>query len=203
MPTRNIVKQYDVDSYYHIYTRGVNKQNIFLDEQDYTVFMGLFKRYLSPDAQKSPQRVVYQNFSKQIELIAYALMRNHIHLFVYQSDMYAIRDLMRAILTSYSMYFNKKYKRVGPLFQSRYLASKISDEAYYGHISRYIHLNPRNWRSSTHTSLDFFIGKRSAKWIHPERVLDMTPENYMKFLEGYEDVKSELDEIKWFLANTE
>lgn len=46
MPARNIVKQYDVDSYYHVYNRGVNKRKIFVDDEDYVVFLGLLKRYL-------------------------------------------------------------------------------------------------------------------------------------------------------------
>lgn len=203
MPSRNRVKEYETTSYYHIYTRGVNKHAIFHTEDDYSFFLGLLKRYLSPTSgKKKPNRVAYKSYADRIQLISYALMPNHIHLFVYQEDMYAIRDLMRAVLTSYSMYFNHTYKRVGPLFQSRYLASRITEESYFEHITRYIHMNPKNWQTSTHTSLDYFLQRRTANWIHPERVLDNTPEQYLAFLRSYNDTKAILDDIKWSLANS-
>lgn len=201
MPTKNAIKIYAGDSYYHIYSRGVNKEPIFRSEEDYVVFIGLFKRYLSRKIRRSPQRITYPHYADTLSLICYALMPNHFHLFVFQHDERVIEKFMRSLITSYSMYFNKKYDRVGPVFQSRYLALRMTDEAQFQHITRYIHLNPRDWSISTHTSLDFFLGKRYAEWIHPERVLDMSPERYLKFLEEYSSKKSELDEMKWYLAN--
>ena len=64
-------------------------------------------------------------------------------------------------------------------------------------------MNPQDWRTSKHTSLDYFIGKRSANWIHPEKVLDSSPAQYLAFLESYASNKALLDEIKWSLANNE
>ncbi|PID31705.1 hypothetical protein CR970_04410 [Candidatus Saccharibacteria bacterium] len=203
MPSRNIVKRYDVNSYYHLYTRGVNKQPIFISDADYAVFTSLFKRYLSPETVRSTQRIAYKNYSDRCKLIAYALMPNHIHMFVYQSEQSAIPELMRSILTSYSMYFNKTHHRTGPLFQSRYLASPVNDDAYFTHITRYIHMNPRNWRDSDHTSLPYFIGRKRASWIHPEEALDTSPESYLEFLNSYEERRAELDDIKWELANAQ
>lgn len=205
MPGKNIIKQYSAESYYHIYSRGVNKDITFDGDADYTVFTGLFKRYLSPKPQTSSSRHIYPSFHGRVELLAFALMPNHIHLFVYQHDEYAIRDFMRALLTSYSMQYNKVHKRVGPLFQSRYRASLITDDSYLQHISRYIHLNPINWRESDLTSLDYYLGKRHADWINTSHVLDMfeNPTSYLRFLEDYEDVKKMYDEIKWELATIE
>ena len=205
MPGKNIIKQYAPESYYHLYTRGVNKNITFDGDHDFTVFIGLLKRYLSPHAGKSNTRHAYPSFAGRLELLSYALMPNHIHLFVYQQDEYAIRDFMRSLLTSYCMQYNKVHDRVGPLFQSRYRACLISDDAYLQHISRYIHLNPRDWKTSDKTSLDFYLGKRHAGWINTKRVLEQfpTPKSYMDFLEDYEDVKKMYDEIKWDLATIE
>ncbi|QQS20077.1 transposase [Candidatus Saccharibacteria bacterium] len=205
MPGKNIIKQYTPDSYYHIYTRGVNKDITFDGEDDFSVFTGLLKRYLSASATKASTRHVYPSFNGRLELLAYALMPNHIHLFIYQHDEYAIRDFMRALLTSYCMQYNKAHKRVGPLFQSRYRAVRVSDDAYLQHISRYIHLNPSDWRTSDKTSLDYYLGKRHADWIQPARILELFagPQGYMTFLEDYEDVKKMYDEIKWDLATIE
>jgi putative transposase len=205
MPGKNIVKQYAPESYYHIYTRGVNRNITFDGDQDFAVFIGLLKRYLSPTPRVSKNRHVYPNFSGEVELLAYALMPNHIHLFVYQHTQYAIRDFMRALLTSYCMQYNKVHDRVGPLFQSNYRAVLIGDDAYLQHISRYIHLNPRDWRTTDKTSLDFYLGKRRADWLNPTRVLDFFsgPQSYLSFIEDYEDVKKMHDEIKWDLATIE
>jgi hypothetical protein len=123
---------------------------------------------------------------------------------VYQTDEYAITDLMRSVMTSYSMYFNKRYKRVGPVFQSRYKAVRIDQQNYLEHISRYIHLNPRAWQTYKFSSLDYYKKTKSAEWIKPSRILeifDNDSEEYMQFLKDYEESKAMLDEIKWDLAD--
>lgn len=202
MPGRNIIKQYGDEHYYHIYSRGVAKQVIFLDDQDYTAFLNLLKRYLSDKPAISKARVVYPWYQQRIELLAYCLMPNHMHLLVYQHDKDALPELMRSLMTSYSMYFNRRYKRVGPVFQSRYRASLISNDSYLQHISRYIHLNPRQWQNYPYSSLAYHAGK-SAEWIKPRRIQNIfaTPEEYRTFLEDYRDYKQTLDEIKWELAD--
>lgn len=203
MPSRNLLKQYDDKQYYHIYTRGVAKQDIFLDEEDFIVFLSLFKRYLSIDQQLSLSRVPYPHYYGRLELIAFCLMSNHIHLFVYQQDSRAVPEFMKSILTSYSMYFNKKYKRVGPVFQSRFLASHVFTDTYFEHITRYIHLNPRNWAKYEYSSLSYYMGKKRAEWVKPDRVISIfnNKDEYLKFLEDYEDYKDKLDELKWELAH--
>jgi putative transposase len=192
----NIVKQYKQyapESYYHIYSRGVNKSPIFLSSKDYEVFISLFKRYLSPDPEHNVNYVKYPSYYGRLELLTYALMPNHFHLLVYQTDERVIEEFMRSLLTSYSKYFNKEHQRVGPVFQSRYLAKLINNDAYLYHISRYIHLNPANWRESVTTSLDFYSGKRHANWIDPKKILDLFPSKdaYMEFLEDYDPDEDE------------
>lgn len=203
MPSRNIVKQYIEDSYYHIYSRGVDKQKVFLDPLDYLYFLGLFKRYLSDKPEKSTARVVYKHFSKEIDLVAYCLMPNHIHLLIHQRDKDSIARFMQSVMTSYSMYFNKRHDRVGPVFQSRYLASLVDQDGYLHHISRYIHLNPKDWQKYEYSSLPYYLGDRSAQWINPQPILelfDSNPQKYLSFVQDYEDQKNVLDELKWELA---
>ncbi|GHU07619.1 hypothetical protein FACS189431_2480 [Alphaproteobacteria bacterium] len=182
-------KQYAPDSYYHIYNRGTNKMDIFLDEQDRDVFLSLLKRYLSSSVAKDSTYRAYKNYRKQIELITFALMPNHFHLLIYQKDdERAITSFMKAVLISYSRYFNRRYQRVGPVFQNRYLAKLITDTEYFKHLSRYIHLNPTNWQRAKDTSLDFYSRNRQADWIHPEKVLDLFPsfDSYLEFLKSYD-----------------
>ncbi len=112
-------------------------------------------------------------------------------------------NLLQRILTSYSIYFNKKYRRVGPLFQHVYKASRISSEAYLLHISRYIHLNPQQWRSWEFSSLDFYLGNKRAEWLDQKPILDLFKDKkeYLGFVADYEDYKRSLEEIKYELAD--
>ncbi|HTE22148.1 MAG TPA: transposase [Candidatus Limnocylindria bacterium] len=203
MPGRNIVKQYAADQYYHIYSRGVAKQAVYLDEQDYMYFLGLLKRYLSNEPSLSTARVAYPCYGKRAKLLTYCLMSNHFHLLLFQSDEKAIVELMRSLMTSYSMYFNRRYKRVGPVFQSRYKASRISEDSYLEHISRYIHLNPKEWETYEYSSLRYYLGNAQADWVKPDQILDIFPsqEQYLEFVRDYEGHKAILDEIHWELAD--
>lgn len=154
MPSRNIVRRFTENGIYHVYNRGVEKRNIFLDEQDYAVFLHLLKYYLSPTDPKNVHPLMkFQNFSiirprplanieKEVNLIEYCLMPNHFHLVLQQISMDGITKLMRRIATTYAIYFNKRYKRVGYLFQGPYKAILVNNDSYLLHLSRYIHLNP-------------------------------------------------------------
>lgn len=186
MPTRNVVKTYAIESYYHLYTRGVNKQPIFHDAADKEFFLSLFKRYLSVEQSDRKKHTPYKSMADKINLLAYCLMDNHVHILLYQFyDEKAISDLMRRVLTTYSMYFNKKYDRVGPLFQSRYLAKRINSDSYLYHISRYIHRNPKRWRDHEFSSLRYYTGEAQADWVRPALIMglfDNSPQSYLDFV---------------------
>jgi len=204
MPSKNSIKQYAAESYYHIYNRGVAKQIIFAETDDYVVFLSLLKRYLSLTPLTDKQGRKYPNYSKDIELLAFCLMPNHFHLLIYQGDdSKAMEALMRSVITSYSGYFNRKYKRVGHLFQGAYKASRIDDEAYLQHISRYIHLNPKDWQAYEWSSLPYYLDQKQADWLLPAKILDIFEgESYKDFVADYEDYKNELDAIKHQLADS-
>lgn len=200
---RERYKTFIEDTYYHVYNRGVEKRIIFDDDRDREVFLNLLKRYVSPDVARDPLGRPYNNYAQDVELLAYCLMPNHFHLLFYLRHTDGIKLLMHDVSTAYSRYYNDKHDRVGPLFQSRYKASAILDESYLLHISRYIHLNPHNWRESTWSSLSYWLGRQRAKWIHPERLLDATPQSYLHFMKDYEDHKMMLDTINASLAVSE
>lgn len=110
---------------------------------------------------------------------------------------------MQSVMTSYSRYFNKKYKRTGPLFESRFRASLITDDAYLHHISRYIHLNPRFWRDYEYSSLPYYLQQDTVSWVRPERILNLFPDpaRYEEFVADYEENKKLMDILKKELAN--
>lgn len=205
MPSRNILKEYTPNSYYHIYNRGVAKQAIFLHKTDYIVFLSLLKRHLSIEPQTDKSGRFYPHYKAKVDLLAFVLMPNHFHLLVYQGEeSQTITKLLRSVCTAYTMYFNKKYKRVGPLFQSRFKASKISTDEYLLHISRYIHLNPLAYKTYEWSSLLYYLNGHSAEWLQPERILDLfdNVKEYNKFILDYEDYKESLELIKYELANS-
>ena len=92
MPQKNSRKEYGAGGYYHIYNRGVERRNIFLDEQDYKVFLGYMKIYLEKNdlqgqalQEQVPPSKMLKNFADQVDLLAYCLMPNHFHFLVRQS----------------------------------------------------------------------------------------------------------------------
>ena len=194
MPSKNEVKEYTENSFYHLYNRGVEKRIIFLDEQDYSVFLSYLKTYLLPKDEKSllnklaDPKVNYKekdkiikllrlnNFHGTLDLLAYCLMPNHFHLLVYQKTSDTIYKFMNSLITRYVMYFNKKYKRVGPLFQGIYKAVPVETDEQLIHLSRYIHIQSlasqgRPLRDKQPSSYPNYLKLISQEWVSPEKVL--------------------------------
>ena len=205
MPSRNIIREYSPDSYYHVYNRGVAKQPVFLDAADKKHFLKIISRHLDPsNTDTRYDSVGYQKYHKDLELLCYCLMGNHFHLLFFMGeDTDALKKFMHSALTAYTMYFNKKYKRIGTLFQGVFKASRITNDAYLMHISRYVHLNPRWYRTYFYSSLAYYTGKKSPAWLHPERITKLFEgDDYLKFLEDHEEYKSILEELKYELADS-
>jgi putative transposase len=203
MPAKNTIKLDVAESYYHVYARGVAKQPIFLDEDDYSYFRMLFARHLSLTATKSRANVAYPQFRNDIELVAYCQMLNHFHLLVYQNGQGALPSFMRSVMTAYSKYFNAKYKRTGPVFESRYKAARVDSNEYLLHISRYIHMNPRHYRNYKHSSYKDYASGLQSEWLQPERILSLftSPRKYEEFCADYTDRREVLAKVKHELAD--
>lgn len=189
MPRKNSLKIYVKDGYYHIYNRGVEKRTIFEDVQDYKVFLDYLKYALSELPKKENVIKTFtlqgepfkgmprlpRSYFQKIELLAYCLMPNHFHLLIKQLDSISIRSFMSSLITRYTMYFNKKYDRVGSLFQGVYRAVLVTDEPYLLHLSRYIHLNPSEFTNnlaSTYSSYGDYLGLRKTPWLKPDLILE-------------------------------
>lgn len=170
MPAKNSVKQFIENGYYHLYNRGVEKRDIFLDDQDYSVFLSYIKQYLEPQIGSDPK-----SLAEEVDLIAFCLMPNHFHFIAKQKTIDGITKFIRAICTNYVMYFNKKYDRVGTLFQGKYKGVLLDNDAYLLHLSRYIHLNPTKIGSDpkkSFSSYDYYLGRRHAAWLKPNEILN-------------------------------
>lgn len=215
MPSKNCIRTYLENGCYHIYNRGVEKRNIFMDDQDYRVFLHLLKYYLSPSITKpewehplsnltgfDPVRLrPIQTLENELDLLAFCLMPNHFHLLIKQLTRYGFSNLLRKLSIIYSMYFNHRHKRVGHLFQGTFKAILVDNDQYLLHLSRYIHLNPHRLTGSNpvtypYSSYQYFLGQKHATWIKPEFILsyfhneasNLVPKNidtYQKFVEDY------------------
>lgn len=208
MPQKNSVKRYYENGFYHVYNRGVEKRDIFLDRDDYLAFLHLLKTSLS-EAPKQGGTLKWKrkNFFGKVDLLCYVLLPNHFHLLLRQNDKSIITQLLRSICTSYSMYFNKKYDRVGSLFQGVFKAVDIDNENYFLWVSRYIHRNPEDLRTYKYSSYDDYLGKRQTSWLNTKTILDIfsssdlkKAKNYKNFVEN--DTEGPID-LNYLLIETE
>lgn len=204
MPAKNSLKDYSPESYYHVYNRGVAKQNIFLDEQDYKTFLSYFKLYLTPpDLQGQSLKIAptrqLKNYSEELKLLAYCLMPNHFHLFVFQKEADSMANFLRSLATKYSMYFNKKYKRVGHVFQGRYKAVMVTNENQFIYLSKYIHRNPLDILPTgtilvgyKYSSYPNYLGRFHQDWVDTSDILSYFSKQ--RQAESYCDFVEEIDE---------
>ncbi len=135
--------------YYHIYNRGINRQNIFFEEQNYPYFLKLYVKYIVPVA----------------DTYAYCLMKNHFHFFVRikteeeieteTAEVFKTSAVSETsavlkpnlqfghLLNSYAKAINKTYQRTGSLFQNRFGRIRVDSDRYWLQLVIYIHQNPQ------------------------------------------------------------
>jgi putative transposase len=177
MPIRQTIFQ--PGNYYHIYNRGNNRQTIFFERNNYLFFLQLIQKHL---------------IQNKIELVAYCLMPNHYHLLIYlNSD--NLSASMQAFLLSYTKTINKRFNRVGSLFQGQFKAIHVDTDEYLLHLSRYIHLNPvkanfvksaEDWEFSSYSE---YITTPDNKFIKTHRILEHFPsaDCYRSFVESHQN----------------
>ena len=111
---------------YHVMLRGINRQNIFEDDEDREKLLQTLNNYKEKCGYK---------------LYAYCLMSNHIHLLI-KEDKEALDLIMKKIGASFVYWYNWKYKRSGHLFQDRFKSEPVENDSYFLTVLRYIHQNP-------------------------------------------------------------
>jgi putative transposase len=163
-------------AFYHVFSRGNQKQPIFLSDDDRYFFLNCLRR-----ACKKFGVIVH----------AYCLMTNHFHHFL-ETPQGDLSRVMHSLITSYSVYFNKKHDRVGHLFQGRYKSVLVEAASYAKELSRYIHLNPVRsglvdapagypW-----SSYDVYLGTvKPEKWLDTTVVLKLFGERMAESRRSY------------------
>lgn len=125
-----VAREYNktITNTYHIIIRGINKQDIFFDEEDRLKFLKELKG-------------VKEQY--KFKIYAFVLMTNHVHLTICD-DNGMMSQIMHRLCTIYAIYFNKKYERIGHVFQNRFKNICVDKESYLLDLVRYIHNNPQN-----------------------------------------------------------
>ncbi|HCG99451.1 MAG: hypothetical protein A2074_04290 [Candidatus Aquicultor primus] len=111
---------------YHVIFRGIERKQIFRGEADYKELLGRLSSLAG---------------TEDIKVYGFALMPNHVHLLVRPLKT-PLPTFMRRLLTGYAIYFNRKHRRAGHLFQNRYKSFAVEEDTYFLELVRYIHLNP-------------------------------------------------------------
>ncbi|WP_439880317.1 transposase [Pontibacter sp. MBLB2868] len=194
------------DKFYHVYTRGNNKESIFKEEGNYFYFLQLFKKYVSPYA----------------DTYAYCLLPNHVHFLIRikPEEQLIIRtleneDLLKInlqrqfshLFNAYTKAINKRYNRTGSLFQERFRRKEVTSEVYFTRLVYYIHFNPQhhgliddfsNWAYSSYHSLH----SESKTLLMRENVLEWfgSRDWYRKF---HEENAADFSTIATFVEDDE
>ncbi|MFH1287553.1 MAG: transposase [bacterium] len=149
---------------YHVMSRGIEKRKIFRDNFDCTEFLDRLSSGIKETG---------------CQCLAWVLMPNHFHLLI-RTGKDSLTDLMRKLLTGYAIYFNRRHKRQGYLYQNRYKSILCQEDKYLLELVRYIHLNPlranivksvlelNNYQWSGHSVL---IGGSKKDWQETGEIL--------------------------------
>jgi REP element-mobilizing transposase RayT len=150
-----------VGAFYHVICRGNQRQVIFRSDADRKYYLERLEQY----------RERYG-----FKVYAYVLMSNHVHLLL-ETGRVPLSRIMQGLQLSYSGYFNRKYNKVGHLFQGRYKAILCDRDAYLLELVRYLHLNPERMRSPMQaatyrwSSHGAYLGKESLVKVETAPVL--------------------------------
>jgi len=144
---------------YHVITRGNNRRQIFDAPEDYEKFLSLLTK---------------QKARLPFFLYAYCLMPNHVHLLI-ERQVDAIGCIMHRLLTGYSQYYNRRYRRVGHLLQGRHKAILCQSDRYLSELVRYIHLNPVRAGIVEQPERYKYSGHRAYLGLERPGIVDLDP----------------------------
>ncbi|MBI2593950.1 transposase [Candidatus Daviesbacteria bacterium] len=203
-------------AFYHLFNRGVNKQDIYGIGSDYQRFIQtlIYYQYSGPKPKFSNQNRFklkdFRNNSKIVNLVCYCLMPNHFHLLIQQATEGGIREFMGKLSNSYTKYFNTRHNRTGPLFQGEFKAVLVESDEQLIHVSRYIHLNPyvseitKNLNFYPYSSFLEYSNPSSSEICTKQPILQFFQKNsYGNFIHDYEDYALRLKQITHLLIDLE
>lgn len=121
---------------YHVMLRGINRQNVFHDQNDFDAMLRALRDVQCKRDEEG--NIVHRN---NCTYYAYCILHNHLHLLIKEGEL-TISELMKRLQDRYVIIYNRKYDRVGHLFQDRFASEPVDDDDYLRQLIRYIHRNP-------------------------------------------------------------
>jgi len=197
---------FSLGEYYHIYNRGVEKRSIFEERCDRERFLTslYFLNSSKPVVLRSVKNKKFSEVDRGENIIAlgaYCLMPNHFHLLVKEIKEGGISCFMEKLGTGYVQYFNKRYDRVGPLFQGTFKAEHVSHDEYLKYLFAYIHLNPVKLIDPKWKESDIRDQARAKRYLQSYRYSSYLDHTGVKREEGLILRNDEFP--KYFLSNQE
>lgn len=208
---------------YHIFSRSIANYRIFNNDYEFNRMLQLIKYYqrendlkfsnfiesrlVQKEGFNNVLEIISSNKDKLVEIIAYCLMPTHIHLIVKQVQNNGISNYMRKILNSYSCYFNTKYERKGPLWESKFKNVLVDSDEQLLHLTRYVHLNPvtasminnpDDWPFSSYKE---YLMEDDNIICRSKDILEIKPSTYRKFVNDQISYQRELSKIKKLLVD--
>ena len=182
--------KFSTGEYYHIYNRGVEKRDIFLENSDFWRFLAGMRELNNDDTIRNFGRRYLSKANLRSEgkelvgIVCYCLMPNHFHFILHQLEDKGISKFMHKMGTAYTKYFNLKHERSGVLFQGTFQAKHIENEQYLLHLSRYIHLNPLEVPPHSNDGFNSKESLKSYKWSSLPFYLDRDKNNLINLDNG-------------------
>jgi putative transposase len=215
MPSRAV--PFANGGFYHIFNRGVDKQNIFRSDRDYQRFLETlyYYQFEGPKPRFSTHKRFkikdYANNPKIVEVMCYCLMPNHFHLLLTQIKDVGLVEYLSKISNSYTKYFNTKHSRSGPLFSGEFKSVFVDSEEQLLHLSRYIHLNPyvndltADPESYLYSSYSDYIGLINGNLCNKNQILSSfsDPQGYQKFVKDYEAYTRDVAQLRHLAIDSE
>ena len=201
---------------YHVMLRGINRQDIFEEPDDYWAFIKILSTVQTRFADDHSSRICTSHIH------AYCLMPNHIHLLLCEKE-WDLGEVVKSIAASYALFYNKKYGRIGHLFQDRFKSEPVNDQGYFFTLLRYIHQNPMaaglskgiddyewsSWKEYENYRIglqDICTVKHVTARMPIDELRDFVADPLPKTIQilDFDDGKVNLtdDEVKEFLSNT-
>lgn len=204
---------------YHVFTRGIERRDIFLSNQDRLRFLDLLVYYMTQEKPmsfstaiklKQQQAVKTAENGGLVNLLCYCLMDNHVHLLLHENTEHGISTYMQRVLNAYARYFNIKQDRSGSLFLHPFKAVLIDGDEQFLHVSRYIHLNPfvahlvSNPNAYQWHSLNEYLKPKRGNRCHTTLLGDMMqPTDYQRFIADEADYQQSLEDTQHLLIDYE
>ena len=217
MPIREIPLV--VGETYHIFSKGIAGFRVFSNNEEFLRMKTTiryyqwaeppikFSRFIKMHGLPKDERIYFENTDKLVQIIAYCIMPTHLHFILKQLREDGISNFMGNMLNSYTHYFNLKYSRKGPLWESRFKSILVKTNEQLLHLTRYVHLNPvtsylvnspDEWLASSYKEYIAMVDDKE-RFCNFDDILEIRPDSYKEFVLDNTSYQRELAKIKKLL----